>query len=129
MFDRPLLLGHDRSEGAPAALQEAIEQAGALDAVLMIASAYRYPDDGDAELAAVAEAQATEAGVRVIGCPAGIDLADALVAIAEADDARMILIGADRPTDGDDHGVGATADELLRRSPVPVRVVHAAERA
>ena len=129
MFDRPLLLGYDRSEGAPAALQEAIEQARALDAVLMIASAYRSPDDGDTDLAAVAEAQATEAGVRVIGCPVDIGLADALVAIAEVDDARMILTGADRPTDGDDHAVGATADKVLRRSPVPVRVVHAAERA
>jgi nucleotide-binding universal stress UspA family protein len=129
MFDRPLLLGYDRSEGALAALQEAIEQARALDAVLMITFAYRYPDDGDADLAAAAEAVATDAGVRVIGCPVDIGLADALVAIAEADHARMILIGADRSTDGDDHGVGATAEKVLRRSPVPVRVVHAAERA
>jgi nucleotide-binding universal stress UspA family protein len=126
MLDRPLLLGYDRSEGAPAALQEAIEQARALDAVLMIASAYRYPGDGDADLAAMAEAQATEAGVRVIGCPVDIDLADAVVAIAEVDHARIIVIGADRPTDGDHHGVGATADKVLRRSPVPVRVLHAA---
>jgi nucleotide-binding universal stress UspA family protein len=128
MSDRPLLLGYDRSEGAPAALQEAIKQAKALDAALMIAVVDRYPYEGDADMAAAAEAVAGAAGVRVIGCPVDIDLADALVAIAEADHARMILIGADRPSDGDGHAVGATADKVLRRSPVPVRVVHAAER-
>ena len=134
----PLLVGYDGTPGAQAAAGEALALASELGAEVVFAFAYwTNPQGGEVSdmLTALrelgqghlrdAQALAERAGVRSRG-----ELVDAvpsvgLVDLADAHDARMIVVGSygEAPLRG--ALVGSTAHKLLHLSERPVLVVRA----
>jgi nucleotide-binding universal stress UspA family protein len=105
---RDLILGYDDSPGARAALEAAIELASDLGDRIVIAFGYEPPGDIGEELTA-ARAAVREIGERVAhhalsrATAAGVEAelavidarpVDALLELAEAHDARMIIVGS-----------------------------------
>jgi nucleotide-binding universal stress UspA family protein len=131
-----LVVGYDGSDGARAAVREAARLAPPLDARVVVAFAYRVsPAGGEvADLAAVLrERGETVLGealetLREAGVEARAELlddrpAEALVRLADAEDADMIVVGScgEGPLRG--ALLGSTAYRLLHRSERPVLVV------
>jgi nucleotide-binding universal stress UspA family protein len=136
---RDLIVGYDDSPGARAALEAAIELAGDLGDRLVIAFGYEPPGDIGEELTA-ARAAVREIGERVAhhalsrATAAGVEAelavvdarpVDALLEIAEARDARMIIVGSygESPIKG--AILGSTPHKLLHLADRPVLAVPA----
>lgn len=136
---RDLILGFDDSAGARAALEVALELAGDLGDRLVIAFGYEPPGDIGEELTA-ARAAVRELGERVVhhalsrATAAGIEAelavidarpVDALLELAEARDARMIVVGSygESPIKG--AILGSTPHKLLHLADRPVLAVPA----
>lgn len=137
---RDLIVGYDDSDGARAALVVAIELAADLGDRLVIAFGYEPPGDIGEELTA-ARAAVREIGERVAhhalarATAAGVDAelavidarpVDALLALAEERDARMIVVGSygESPIKG--AILGSTPHKLLHLADRPVLAVPAA---
>ncbi len=136
---RDLIVGYDDSPGARAALDAAIELAGDLGDRLVIAFGYEPPGDIGEELTA-ARAAVRELGERVAhhalvrATAAGVEAelavvdarpVDALLELAEARDARMIIVGSygESPIKG--AILGAVPHKLLHLADRPVLAVPA----
>ncbi len=136
---RDLIVGYDDSPGARAALEVAIELAGDLGDRLVIAFGYEPPGDIGEELTA-ARAAVREIGERVAHhalsrvTAAGVEAelavvdarpVDALLELAEARDARMIVVGSygESPIKG--AILGSTPHKLLHLADRPVLAVPA----
>jgi nucleotide-binding universal stress UspA family protein len=133
-----LLVGFDGTDGARAAAREAARLAGPLDASVVLVFGYSVsPLGGEVKDLAAA---ARERGQEVLGH--GLDLlraegvegttelvdarpAEALTRLADALDARMIVVGSygERPLKG--AILGSTPHRLLHLSERPVLVVRA----
>jgi len=129
---RDLIVGYDDSPGARAALEVAIELAGDLGDRLVIAFGYEPPGDIGEELTA-ARAAVREIGERVAhhalsrATAAGVEAelavvdarpVDALLELAEARDARMIVVGS--------YGESPIKGAIL--GSVPHKLLHLADR-
>jgi nucleotide-binding universal stress UspA family protein len=137
---RDIILGYDDSDCAKAALAAATEIARALGDRIVVAYAYAPPERlrGEEyreheralrELGEHATADALER-LRDAGVEVEIELvpqkpASALLALAEARDARLIVVGThgEGPLTG--ALLGSVPHKLLHRSPIPVLVVPA----
>src|SRR4051812_18469559 len=132
----PIVVGYDGTEGAQAALAEALRLAGALDAELVIAFAsHLNPGGGEVSdtadairehgRAVVEEALATAraAGVAARGEVVHGRPYEALAELAEAEGAQLIAVGSygERPLRA--LIVGSTPPRLMHVTSVPVLVV------
>jgi nucleotide-binding universal stress UspA family protein len=136
----PIVVGYDGTDGAQAALAEALRLAGALDAELILAfashlnpgggevadAAQAVHERGEAVLAAALD-QARAAGVKaraeiVHGRPY-----EALASLAEGEGAQLIAIGSygERPLRA--LILGSTPPRLMHITHVPVLVVREPE--
>jgi nucleotide-binding universal stress UspA family protein len=135
-----ILVAFDNSSHAWRALEQAVALAGQRDAVLtlmtvvqeprVVPSAYVVPLVDVDELTADAKAALEKAAASV---PDGIpvktvvrkgDGADEIVRRAEADGDDFIVIGTRGHSDAASLVIGSVSHEVIRRSPVPVLVVH-----
>jgi nucleotide-binding universal stress UspA family protein len=130
-----LVLGYDGTEGAKAALEEAITLCQDLSAALIVVFGWQVtPERQIADLrdaihemgqqeTAAAVSRAQEAGVTAEGRVEAERPAEALVSVAAEKDARMIVVGShgDRPLKG--ILLGSTPHRLLHLSDTPVLVV------
>jgi nucleotide-binding universal stress UspA family protein len=136
----PIVVGYDGTEGARAALAEAVRLAGPLDAEIVIAFAYwASPLGGETAdlletLRRRGEAIAQEAldTARAAGLQARAEMVQAmpdvmLCDIAEETGAQMIVVGSygERPLRA--LLVGSTPHKLLHLTEVPVLVVRGAQ--
>jgi nucleotide-binding universal stress UspA family protein len=137
-----VIVGYDGSACAKGALSQAVEQARAFGAGLVIAFAYEPPAMG-AEMAdhrhaleargraLTDEALALVAGTGVEATAAVVDArpSDGLLALATERQARLIVVGThgEQPLVG--IVLGSTAYKLVHRSPVPVLVVRVPDEA
>jgi nucleotide-binding universal stress UspA family protein len=135
-----ILVAFDNSAHAWRALEQAVELAKQRDAELtlmtvvqeprVVASPYVVPLVDTDQLASEAEAELEKAAVSV---PDGIpvktvvrkgDSADEIIRRAEADADDVIVIGTRGHGDAASLVIGSVSHEVIRRSPVPVLVVH-----
>ncbi len=126
-----IVVGYDGTDGARAALAEAQRLAGPLGAEVVCVFS-RHVGSVGSEVTDLAEAVTERArGILAeVGPGVRAEIADgrqsdALAAVAEAEDAQMIVIGSygERPLRG--VLLGSTPYRLLQHSPVPVLVVRA----
>lgn len=133
-----LVIGYDGSEGARAALAEAISLCGDLGGELVVVFGYGIPiperesADYREALHELGEKRTGEAieQARVAGVAARAELvfergAEAVVQVADACDARMIVVGSygERPLAA--ALLGSTPHKLVNLSHRPVLIVHA----
>jgi nucleotide-binding universal stress UspA family protein len=135
-----ILVAFDNSSHAWRALEQAVALAEQRDAELtlmtvvqeprVVASPYVVPMVDTEELVTEAEAELEKAAVSV---PDGIavktvvgrgDSADEIIRRAEADADDVIVIGTRGHSDAASLVIGSVSHEVIRRSPVPVLVVH-----
>jgi nucleotide-binding universal stress UspA family protein len=134
-----IVVGYDGSDGARAALREALEVAKALGAPVTLAFGYEPPAFYAGQPAeqretiesmghetlkeGVAAAQTLDSSVTVNGELVAGRPAPALVALAERDDARMIVVG--HHGGGTVRGaiMGSVTFKVLHDAPCPVLVV------
>ena len=135
-----ILVAFDNSSHAWRALEQAVALAKERDAELtlmtvvqeprVVASPYVVPLVDTDELVSEAEAELEKAAVSV---PDGIpvkkvvgrgDSADEIIRRAEADADDVIVIGTRGHSDAASLVIGSVSHEVIRRSPVPVLVVH-----
>jgi nucleotide-binding universal stress UspA family protein len=135
-----ILVAFDNSSHAWRALEQAVALAKQRDAELtlmtvvqeprVVASPYVVPMVDTEELVTEAEAELEKAAVSV---PGGIpvkkivgrgDSADEIIRRAEADADDVIVIGTRGHGDAASLVIGSVSHEVIRRSPVPVLVVH-----
>ena len=135
-----IIVGYDGTDGARAALDEALVLGAALGAEVHLVFAYEAPRIGG-ELRDLDEAiaergttvlehgkhQAAAAGHEVTTEYLKADHAEGLIEVAEREDARMIVVGSygERPLKS--VLVGSTPTRLLHLSERPVLVVRAPE--
>jgi nucleotide-binding universal stress UspA family protein len=132
-----LVVGYDGSEGSQAALAEAIALCGDLGCDLVAVFGYGIPvperesrDYREAlhqvgeERTADAVGRARAAGVEARGEVVFEHAAQALVGIAEANDARMIVVGSRGDSSLKSFLLGSTPHKLVNLSERPVLVVH-----
>lgn len=137
-----IVVGYDGTEGSDAALAEALRLAAGIGAELVIAFAYKKVVAGgesadlDREVGGIAAGQLARAAERAAaaGIPARTEFvegapAEVLCDLADADDARYIVVGSygERPLRG--VLVGATPYKLVHLSSHPVVVVRAPDPA
>ena len=136
----PIVVGYDGTDGAEAALAEALDLAGPLGAEVVLGFS-RHVNPAGGEVADLAAAQqergrsildegverARAAGVAARGELVAGRAADGLAALARAEGARMIVIGSngERPLRG--VVLGSTPYRLVHQAPVPVLVVRVAD--
>ena len=135
-----IVVGYDGTEGADAALDEALRLAGGIGAELVIVFAYKKVVSGgesadlDREVGEIARGTLATAAERAAGAgiPARTEFAegspaDVLCDAADTADARYIVVGSygERPLRG--VLVGATPYRLVHLSSRPVIVVRAPE--
>lgn len=140
MSTTTIVVGYDGSDGGHAALDEAIKVAGELGGSILVVYAYEKILSGgeladlDAAVQARGDALLAEAGAhaaeRGITCKTQYvegRPADALVAAADAADARFIVVGSygERPLKG--ALVGSTPYRLIHLAERPVIVVRIPE--
>jgi nucleotide-binding universal stress UspA family protein len=135
-----ILVAFDNSSHAWRALEQAVALAKERDAELtlmtvvqeprVVASPYVVPLVDTDELVSEAEAELEKAAVSV---PDGIpvkkvvgrgDSADEIIRRAEADADDVIVIGTRGHSDAASLVIGSVSHEVIRRSPVPVLIVH-----
>lgn len=139
-----LVVGYDGSDGARVALEEAIRLAGEIGAGLHLVFAFEAPriggelrdlDDVIAERAAkvlergVHQVQAHTEPPPVTTEFCKVDSAEGLIAVADEQDARYIVVGSNGERPLKSALVGATPTRLLHLSQRPVLVVRAPEEA
>lgn len=138
-----IIVGYDGSEGAKAALPEAMALAKALDKTVTLAFGYEPPafyagePTGQREaIEAIGEktleeglaaAKAIDASIEVGAETVAGRPAEALIAMAERDQARMIVVG--HHGGGTIRGaiMGSVTFKVLHESPCPVLVVTTTE--
>jgi nucleotide-binding universal stress UspA family protein len=135
---RAIVVGVDGSGGSDRAVARAVELAAGLGDSLVVAYAVEPPfrlvgDERGESVRALQELgqpildgaveRAREAGVEADALFVAKKPADALIALAEERDARMIVVGStsERPIAG--VILGSVPHRLVHRSPVPVLVV------
>ncbi len=135
----PIILGYDGSEGAKAALAEAVGLAKALDVPIRLAFGYEpaafYAGEPTGQRDAIEEigtktleeglalAKSTDASVEVAAETVAGRPAASLIAMAERDHARMIVVG--HHGGGTVRGaiMGSVTFKVLHDAPCPVLVV------
>jgi nucleotide-binding universal stress UspA family protein len=136
----PIVVGYDGTEGAKAALGEALRLAGALDAEVVVGFAYwASPLGGEtadllealrgrgeaivAEAVDTARAAGVQARTEMVNAMPDVMLAD----LAETTGAQMIVVGSygERPLRA--LLLGSTPHKLLHLTEVPVLVVRGAQ--
>ena len=135
-----IVVGYDGTEGARAALDEALSLAKVLGAHVHLAFAFsstrfggelRDLDEAIAERGATVLEhgvhQAAAAGVEVTSEFRKTDPAEGLIEIADERDARMIIVGSNGERPLKSAIVGSTPTRLLHLSDRPVLVVRAPE--
>jgi nucleotide-binding universal stress UspA family protein len=136
----PIVVGYDGTDGAQAALAEALRLAGALDAELILAFAsHLNPGGGEVADTAAAVHERGEAVLeaaldkaRAAGVTARAEIVhgrpyEALAALAEGEGAQLIAVGSygERPLRA--LIVGSTPPRLMHVTHVPVLVVREPE--
>jgi nucleotide-binding universal stress UspA family protein len=139
-MSEPIVVGYDGTEGAKAALAEAVRLAGALDAELILAFAsHMNPGGGEVADAAAAVHERGEAVLeaaleqsRAAGVRARAEIVhgrpyEALAGLAEREGAQLIAVGSygERPLRA--LIVGSTPPRLMHVTSVPVLVVRGDE--
>jgi nucleotide-binding universal stress UspA family protein len=139
-MSEPIVVGYDGTEGAKAALVEAVRLAGALDAELVLAFAsHTNPGGGEvADAAAVLHERGEKVlgealeQVRAAGVTARAEIVhgrpyEALATLAEDVGAQLIAVGSygERPLRA--LIVGSTPPRLMHITHIPVLVVREAE--
>jgi nucleotide-binding universal stress UspA family protein len=136
----PIVVGYDGTDGAQAALAEALRLAGALDAELILAFA-SHLNPGGGEVADAAQAvhergqavlEDALAKARAAGVNARAEIVhgrpyEALASLAEGEGAQLIAVGSygERPLRA--LIVGSTPPRLMHVTHVPVLVVREPE--
>jgi nucleotide-binding universal stress UspA family protein len=135
-MSEPIVVGYDGTEGAKAALAEALRLAGALDAEVVLGFAYRASGLGSETadyLATLREHGETvlrealdavwAAGVTARAEMVNDDPAEGLADLAQAEGAQLIAVGSygERPLRA--LILGSTAPRLMHLTDVPVLVV------
>jgi nucleotide-binding universal stress UspA family protein len=136
---RPIVVGYDGTDGAKAALKEALGLASELETELVVVFVYHFGAAGgeahdlvdalrERGQAVVEEALAT---ARSVGVPARAELvndtpAEGLAGVATQEGARMIVVGSygERPLKA--LIIGSTPHRLIHLTDTPVLVVRGA---
>ena len=134
-----IVVGYDGTSGARAALREAVALAGDLGGRVHVAFAYERAraggqladqdavvlDHARAVLDEATSAAAAQGEVEVATQVVFASPAEALLTVAEEQDARMIVVGSYGETQFKGALVGSTPYRLVHLSPWPVLVVRA----
>ncbi len=126
---RTIVAGTDGSEPAGKALAVALELAAALGAALHVVSAYgalRAPSDAEAVLAAATRA-ARAGGLEAITHARRDDAAEALIAVAEEQDADLLVVGGKGMRRASRFLLGSVPDKVSHHAPCSVLIVRTDE--
>lgn len=119
---RSIIVGTDGSSGATRAVEEAVTLAKALDGELHIVSASQSPDSSESALATAA-GKAAEQGVNAITHAFHDDPAEAILDVAEKNDAAMIVVGSKGMHAGERAWFGNVPDKISHKGTVSVLIV------
>jgi nucleotide-binding universal stress UspA family protein len=117
-----IVVSTDGSSGATRAVKEAIRLSKALDVELHIVSISKPPDSPESALAAAA-AEAADQGVNAITHALHDDPADALVDVAEKNDAAIIVVGSKGMHAGEREWFGNIPDKISHKGTFSVLIV------
>jgi nucleotide-binding universal stress UspA family protein len=117
-----IVVSTDGSSGATRAVKEAIRLSKALDVELHIVSISKPPDSPESALAAAA-AEAADQGVNAITHALHDDPADALVDVAEKNDAAIIVVGSKGMHAGEREWFGNIPDKISHKGAFSVLIV------
>jgi nucleotide-binding universal stress UspA family protein len=117
-----IVVGADSSSGATRAVKEAIRLSQALDGKLHIVSVSKAPDSAESALAAAA-AEAADQGVDAITHALQDDPADALLDVAEKNDAAIIVVGSQGMHADDREWFGNIPDKISHKGTSSVLIV------
>lgn len=121
-----IVVGTDGSPAGGQAVREAVELAGHLGADVHVVSAYWLSSGQKEAEAIVARAQraARASGQRLLTHALHADPAEALIAVAEEQDADLIVVGAKGVGAAVRFLLGSVADRVSRHAPCSVLIVH-----
>lgn len=117
-----IVVGTDGSSGATQAVKEAIRLTKAFDGELRIVSSSKPPDSRESALAAAA-GEAADQGVNAITHALDEDPADALLDVAETNDAAMIVVGSKGMHAGEREWLGNIPDKISHKGSFSVLIV------
>lgn len=123
---RSIVVGTDGSSSAMRAVGEAIRLADALDGELHVVSASQPPDSPEPALPAAA-AEAADRGVSAITHTLQDDPVDALLDVAEKNDAAIIVVGSRGMKAGERERLGNVPDKLSHKGAFSVLLVFTAD--
>ncbi len=119
---RSIVVGADGSGSAARAGREAVRLSKALGGELHVVSSSKSPDVQEAAVAAVA-AEAAEQGVNAIAHARDDDPADALLDVADKNDAAIIVVGSKGMRAGERELFGNVPDKISHRGTASVLIV------
>jgi nucleotide-binding universal stress UspA family protein len=119
-----IVVGTDGSDTAKEAVRQSVELAGALGARLLVVSAYQ-PASREAAEAAVRDAARTaqDAGLAVEAFPRQGDPADAILDVAEEQDAGLIVVGNKGLTGAERFLLGSVPNKVSHHAPCSVLII------
>jgi nucleotide-binding universal stress UspA family protein len=117
-----IVVGFDGSSGATQAVEEAIRLAKALGGELRIVWSSKSPDSRESALAAAA-AEAADHGVNAITHAVDENPADALLDVAEKNDAAIIVVGSKGMQAGERQWLGNIPDKISHKGTSSVLIV------
>lgn len=130
-----VVVGYVSTAEGEAALERAVAEARLRDATLVVVSSHRGsggPEDEDEEVRAEARAESVRRRLEEAGVPhevrtlvRGFEPAEDLIALAEANDAELIVIGLRRRSPVGKLILGSNAQRVLLDAPCPVLTVKA----
>jgi nucleotide-binding universal stress UspA family protein len=119
-----IVVGTDGSDTAKEAVRQSVELAGSLGARLLIVSAYQPATREDAEAAVRDAARAAEqAGLAVEAFPRQGDPADAILDVAEEQDAGLIVVGNKGLTGAERFLLGSVPNKVSHHAPCSVLII------
>ena len=117
-----IVVGADGSGGATRAASEAIRLSKALGGELHVVSISKSPDPQESAAAAVA-AEAAAQGVSAITHTRDDDPADALLDVADKNDAAIIVVGSKGMRTGERDWFGNVPDKISHKGTASVLIV------
>jgi len=119
-----IVVGTDGSDTATQAVREAVDVAGAVGATLELVSAYAPVSEGEVEASLEGAADiARAAGVNVNTHAIQGDPAEAILNVAEEQNADLVIIGNKGMTGAKRFLLGSVPDKISHHSPCSVLIV------
>jgi nucleotide-binding universal stress UspA family protein len=119
-----IVVGTDGSDTATEAVRQSVELAGAVGARLLIVGAYQ-PASREAAETAVRDAarMAQDAGLTVEAFPRQGDPADAILDVAEEQEAGLIVVGNKGLTGAERFLLGSVPNKVSHHAPCSVLII------